>query len=67
VAGPDRTDPAADLNGDGDTDDTLLEVFDTRQPSAGMSVLAPAAQGRGRRRACRVLVSGAGLGNRPQR
>jgi len=44
VAGPDRNDPAADFNSDGDASDTLLEVFDTRQAGAAMSVIAPAGQ-----------------------
>jgi hypothetical protein len=44
VAGPDRTDPTADFNGDGDANDTLLAVFDTQQPNSRLTFIAPAGQ-----------------------
>jgi hypothetical protein len=42
--GPDPRAPGADLDGDGDTKDTVLEVLDTGSPSARPRVLGPATQ-----------------------
>ncbi len=42
VRGPDPLDPSADLSGDGDLDDTVLQVFDTKAPAAEPTTLGPA-------------------------